>query len=112
MHLWKFVFVVWIFSLLFQEETRPTQRVQPLNFNEYRGELPEPISATSTNATPLVDEPATEFSKNSYIQECIAVTQNHEVCQDQGEGIFDVIKASPSFSDTAHDGGLIIYAKK
>ena len=112
MNLWKFIFVVWILSLLFKEETPPTQRVQPLNFNEQQGVLPEPVSVISTNVMPLADEPATEFSKTSYIQECIAVTQNHKVCQEQGEGIFDVIKANPSFSDTTHAGSLVLYAEK
>lgn len=112
MSLWKFIFVVWIFSLLLQEDPRPTQRVQPLNFNEYRSELPEPVSATSTDVTSLAIESTAEFSKSSYIQECITITQNHEACQEQGEGIFDVIKTSTSLSDTAHDRSLILYAEK
>jgi hypothetical protein len=110
MSFWKFIVVFWILSVLFKAEIRPAQRIQTLNFNEYQGKITEPISTTPADESPSVIEPDTEFSKTSYIDECIAVTQKREVCREQGEDIFNGVTTGSFANNAEHDGSYILHA--
>ncbi len=112
MNLWKVIFVVWIFSLFFKEEVSPDRQIDTLNINEYQGEMTEPISTTAPDVSPFVVESDAGFSKISYIEECIAATQKREVCQEQGESIFDGITTDSFLSNAEHIGSFILYTGK